>query len=272
MTKPQVAVESVTHEVIAVAALAILRREGTSALSFRRVAEEVGTSHVTVYRRCGSSDALLDVSANYVAADFPEVDGGLGAAAATQARFEAAYEMWAEHADLVLLMRGRSWLGENIMSRFYEPCMQSLVGAGMSIRDASRLFSVLHRMTIGSVILTKAYNWNPWEANEAIEKLGGADRFPTLGRVQREVEWSDMSANLPRHVATADPRPRPDRRRARWSSGAETAHWGERSAPDALAMTRAAVTSAPVPAGCVISATGKSDDDHLLAHIRDLTI
>ena len=188
-----VAAASITQDVIAEAALKILELEGPDALSLRRVGEQLGTSHVTVYRRCESFTGLLEVCANYVAADFPLVPSDMEWAGATQARFEAAYEMWAEHADLVLLMRGRAWQGENIMTRFYEPCMQTLLGAGMSIHSAAKLFSVLHRMTIGSVILTKANDWSPWEARKAIAALG-EDRVPALARVQREVEWSDLRA------------------------------------------------------------------------------
>jgi len=136
---------------------------------------------------------LLELCADHVAADFPLVPDDLDWAVATQARFEAAYEMWAEHADLVLLMRGRPWQGENIMMRFYEPCMQTLLGAGMSIHRAAKLFSVLHRMTIGSVVLTRANDWHPWQASEALRRIG-EQRFPALVRVQSEVEWADLDS------------------------------------------------------------------------------
>jgi len=178
---------------IARTALEILEKEGPGALSFRRVGELLGTSHVTVYRRCGSFEGLLDLCANQVAADFPEIDDSLDWVTATQMRFEAAYEMWAEHSDLILLMRGRSWQGENILSRFYEPAMRTIVESGLSLPEAARVFSILYRLTIGSVISTRANHSSPWEGRNAVERLG-SEQFPTLAAVNRAVDNSDVRA------------------------------------------------------------------------------
>jgi len=183
--------KSLTHEVIAEAAVAILKRDGPDSLSFRKVGEVLGVSHVTVYRRCGSFDGLLDICADHVAAGFPRIDGTVDWATATEFRFYAAYEMWAAHADLVLLMRGRAWLGKNMMSRFHEPAMRSILDAGMSPGEAQDFFSVLYRFTIGSVIAISANPWTPWESRQAVERLG-ADQFPALASVSREVDYSDI--------------------------------------------------------------------------------
>jgi AcrR family transcriptional regulator len=208
MTKTKARPDAFPLDVIAEAALGILRSEGLDALSLRRVGEVAGTSHVTVYRRCGSFEGLLDVCADYVAADFPLVPDSLDWATATQKRFEAAYDMWTEHADLILLMRGRAWLGMNMTSRFYEPAMRAIVDAGLTVPEAGALFSLLYQVTIGSVLSTRANHWTPWESREAMEKLG-AEQFPTLVRVQREVDTSDLrgtfSETLRRLIADFGP-------------------------------------------------------------------
>lgn len=154
------------------------------------MAEVLGTNHVAVFRRCGSFEALLDLCADHVAADFPEFPDKLDWAAATQRRFEAAFDMWAEHADLILLMRGRAWLGMNMTSRFYEPTMRTIVDSGMPLQEAAKLFSTLYRFTIGSVVATRANHWSPGESREAIKSLG-QHLFPTLARVNSEVDQSD---------------------------------------------------------------------------------
>jgi hypothetical protein len=173
------------------------------------VGEVLGTNHVAVYRRCGSFDGLLDVCADYVAAGFPEVPDTLDWATATQMRFEAAYDMWAEHADLILLMRGRAWLGMNMTSRFYEPAMRNIVDSGMPISEAATLFSILYRLTIGSVVATRANHWSPWESREALKSLG-VHRFPTLARVDHEVDNTDdrglFSEALRRLIVDLGPR------------------------------------------------------------------
>lgn len=201
MTKIKVKPVSFATDVIAEAALDILQNEGPEALSLRRVGEVLGTSHVTIFRRCGSFEGLLDVCADYVAAGFPEVPDTLGWATATQRRFEAAYDMWTEHADLILLMRGRAWLGMNMTSRFYEPAMRCIVDAGMPMSEAARLFSILYRLTIGSVISTRANHWTPWESRESLEKLG-AHRFPTLARIEREVDKTDIRGSFSETLRT----------------------------------------------------------------------
>jgi len=183
--------ETVTPETIAEAALEILRLEGPDALSLRRVADALGTNHVTVYRRCGSFEGLLDICADHVAAGFPEVADTLDWATATEMRFDAAYEMWAAHADLIVLMHGRAWLGKNMMTRFYEPAMRSIVSAGRSNAQAARFFSVLYWLTMGSVVSNRANPWTPQESHAAAEKLG-LDKIPTVAAVMVEVAAFDI--------------------------------------------------------------------------------
>lgn len=169
-------------EAIAAAALDILRSEGPDALSLRRVGEKLGTNHVAVYRRCGSFDGLLDLCADHVAAGLPAVPDTPDWESATQMRFEAVYDMWADHADLIVLMRGRAWNGINMMSRFYEPAMHGIVGSGMAISEAATLFSILYRLTLGSVVATRANQWSLWVGREAVKNLG-MHRFPTLSAI-----------------------------------------------------------------------------------------
>lgn len=179
-----------TLDAIVEAALVVLRDEGADAFSLRRVGEVLSTTHVTLLRRCGSFDGLLDLCADYVAADFPELPGNLDWALSTQMYFEAAYDMWSRHVDLILLMRGRVWHGFNITSRFYEPAMRCMLDTGMPVSEATALFSILYRQTIGSVVATKANQWSPWESREALKRLG-PHRFPALARVEQEGDARD---------------------------------------------------------------------------------
>jgi AcrR family transcriptional regulator len=193
--RPRAGAKSITLEALAQAALEILRDEGPSALSLRRVGELLSTNHVAVYRRCGSFDGLLDMCADYIAREFLLVPEDLDWARATQIRFEAAFDMWAEHADLILLMRGRAWLGLNMTSRFYEPAMRGIVDSGLPLAEVSALFSTLYRLTIGSVITTRANHWTPGESGDALQHLG-IERFPTLAKINEEVDYSDDRASF----------------------------------------------------------------------------
>jgi AcrR family transcriptional regulator len=193
--RPRAGAKSITLEALAEAALEILRDEGPSALSLRRVGELLNTNHVAVYRRCGSFDGLLDMCADYIAREFPLVPEDLDWTKTTQTRFETAFDIWAEHADLILLMRGRAWLGLNMTSRFYEPAMRGIVDSGLPLEDVSALFSTLYRLTIGSVVTTRANHWTPGESGDALQHLG-IERFPTLAKINAEVDYSDDRASF----------------------------------------------------------------------------
>jgi AcrR family transcriptional regulator len=58
--RPRGRPKKATAEDIADAALALLDREGLEAVTFRRVAAELGVSHMTLYGYLDSKDALLD--------------------------------------------------------------------------------------------------------------------------------------------------------------------------------------------------------------------
>jgi AcrR family transcriptional regulator len=193
MTTSTAGPDSFTQAEMAEAALAILRKDGAQALSLRRLADALGTYHVAVFRRCGGVESLLDICADHVAASFPILDDTMDWAEATQARFEAAYAMWAENVELVILMRGRAWQGLNMQSRFYEPAMRTLLDAGLSAHDAATLFSILYRLTIGSVIAVRANPWTPSESMAALDSLG-AENFPSLVKVRNEVDISDINS------------------------------------------------------------------------------
>jgi len=189
MSKPKPAL---THQEIAESALIILRDEGPDALSFRRVAEILGTYHVQVFRRCGGFDGLLDICADYASAQFPLIPDSVDWVDATQLRFEAAYGMFVEHASLILLMRGRPWLGFNITERFYEPTMRSFLEAGMTTEEASGLFSILYRLTIGSVVSLHAHHSSAAKSATSVQSHGGAQYFPSLVKINSEVDNSDV--------------------------------------------------------------------------------
>ena len=70
--RPRGRPKKVTAEEIADAALTLLDAEGLEAVSFRRVAAELGVSHMTLYSYLDSKDALLDAIVGR-ALDVPEL-------------------------------------------------------------------------------------------------------------------------------------------------------------------------------------------------------
>src|ERR687890_1854756 len=60
-----------SQEAIVDAALQVVDREGSSGLSMRRVAEELGTGPASLYWHVPSKDALIDLVIDQVAAEVP---------------------------------------------------------------------------------------------------------------------------------------------------------------------------------------------------------
>ncbi|MFE5160402.1 TetR/AcrR family transcriptional regulator [Streptomyces sp. NPDC056697] len=140
-----------TLEAIAEAALAVVDDEGPEALSFRRVAQSLGVSHATVFRRCGDFDGLVNACADRLAARMPRVGQDLDWATATEARFSAFYEVLIEHPGLVALRSGRAWWGPHLLSRLVEPQLAHSIAAGMAPEAAIRVYRRLYLLTLGAV-------------------------------------------------------------------------------------------------------------------------
>ncbi|MFE1929162.1 TetR/AcrR family transcriptional regulator [Streptomyces sp. NPDC059474] len=140
-----------TLEAIVEAALAVVDDEGPEALSFRRVAQSLGVSHATVFRRCGDFDGLVNACADRLAARMPRVGQDLDWATATEARFSAFYEVLIEHPGLVALRSGRAWWGPHLLSRLVEPQLAHSIAAGMAPEAAIRVYRRLYLLTLGAV-------------------------------------------------------------------------------------------------------------------------
>jgi AcrR family transcriptional regulator len=169
--------ELLTPQAIASAALQILDTEGADALSFRRVAAALTTSHTTVHRHCGSLDGLLDLCADQLAAELPDNEPGLSWATSTELRFTALYELWTAHPALLTLRQGRPWTGPNTLSRFVEPALRSNLEAGMTPTQMIQTFRQMYLFTLGCSTTHAAYNSR--QARTIIAALD-PDEFPVL--------------------------------------------------------------------------------------------
>lgn len=143
---------------VADAALRVLRDGGPQALSFRRVAGLLGTSHMAVHRLCGSFEGLLDLCAEQLAASLPPASPGLSWAAATEERFAALYDVLSANSGLVALQRGRPWLGPEMMRRFSEPAMAESLAAGLSLEEMIEAHRGLWAFTVGCALTHQTYD------------------------------------------------------------------------------------------------------------------
>ncbi len=143
---------------IAEAALRVLHEGGPGALSFRRVASVLGTSHMTVHRHCRNVDGLLDLCADHLAASLPEVDPALPWAEASEQRFTALYDLMSANSSLVALQRGRPWLGAEMMRRFSEPALATSLAAGLTLDEMVRSHRTFYMFTVGCALTSDTYD------------------------------------------------------------------------------------------------------------------
>ncbi|WP_327145231.1 hypothetical protein [Nocardia sp. NBC_01327] len=157
MPRTSKTLEQATPEAIARAGLAIIESRGAAQLSFRAIASYLKVSHTTVVRRGGGDlNGLLDLLADHLAADLPDVaPGSLPWAQATEQRFCAWYTLIAAHPVLVLLRERRPLLGPRLLARLTEPQVADNLSIGLSVTAALRAYREMYLFTLGCAALVE---------------------------------------------------------------------------------------------------------------------
>ncbi len=176
--------QGLTGDAIAQAALRVLHEGGPHALSFRRVAALLGTSHMTVHRHCHNLDGLLDLCAEHLAATLPAIDPSLPWAQATEERFTSLYDVLSANSALVALQRGRPWLGPEMTRRFSEPALASSLAAGLSLDEMIQTHRGLWSFTVGCALTFETYDVRGGRA--ALDDLD-PDQTPLLAEHREKI-------------------------------------------------------------------------------------
>ncbi|MFF7215100.1 TetR/AcrR family transcriptional regulator [Streptomyces sp. NPDC008238] len=212
MKSKQVPADQPTLDAVAETAISVIDEDGPAGLSFRVVAQRLGVSHATVFRRCGDLDGLLSACADHLAASLPLVPPAGDWAAATETRFTGLYRLLSRHPGLVALRAGRSWLGPQMLGRLVEPQMAHSIAAGMDADTAIRVYRRLYLLTLGAVAFGDHRDEKKVlaSARTALAALDPED-FPTLTGamnvvlpvlVDHEVYYEALRALI--HAARAD--------------------------------------------------------------------
>jgi AcrR family transcriptional regulator len=158
-------------------ALRLLRDEGPQALSFRRIAAALGISHTTVHRHCVNFGRLLDMCADELAGQLPDIDAGLPWPEQAERLFTALYDMWVANAALLALRRGQPWWVPNMLTRFAEPAMAAALRVGMAPDQALQAIRQLYLFTYGCSSTHATYTAR--QARSVLAVLE-PDEFPVL--------------------------------------------------------------------------------------------
>lgn len=149
MTQQSPTTDRATPELIAEQALLIVDQQGPEALSFRALAAALGVGVATLQRRCTDQAGLLDLIADHIAADIPEIPAGTPWATATRQRFSALYELLVAHPGIVALRGARPWLGPRLLARLVEPQLADSIAAGMTPEEAIATYRRAYLLTLG---------------------------------------------------------------------------------------------------------------------------
>jgi AcrR family transcriptional regulator len=178
---PDLGANAPTELEITTAALAILDAEGPEALSFRRLALALGTSHTTIHRRCGNFEGLLDLCVDQLATQLPQLDAALSWAQSTELRFTALNDLMNAHPALVALRRDRPWLGDRVLRNLVEPALQANLKLGLSPEQSIRAYRQMYLFTLGCSVFVD-HSDAALAARRVRVALAGLDRdeFPAL--------------------------------------------------------------------------------------------
>jgi AcrR family transcriptional regulator len=125
--------------------------QGPAAVTFRAVAHRLGVHVSYLQRRVTDQDGLLNLCADHLAGELPDIAAGsMPWAAATEARFIALYQVLTAHPGIVALRGNRPWTGRHILARLTEPQLADNLAAGMSPDKAIDCYRGMYLLVLGA--------------------------------------------------------------------------------------------------------------------------
>lgn len=186
--KPRLSAEQVAR-----AAIQVADTHGLSALSMRRVADEIGVTAMSLYTYVPGKAELLDVMVDLVYAEIGEPDHQKG----WRRRLETvARENWAlyrRHPWLLQVATHRPVLGPNLMAK-YDRELRAVDGIGLPDVEMDLLLRLVYDYVHGAVRSaveaaqaeqqTGMTDEQWWSAHAPLlDRVFDPDRFPTAARV-----------------------------------------------------------------------------------------
>lgn len=176
-----------SRERVAAAALKLLDQEGMSALTMRRVADELGVGTMTLYTYFRTKQELLDAVVDLAVGEPTEVAQTGSWRERLEALLQASREKLVRHPALVALRVQQPVLQPSAL-RMTEAAMAILTEAGFPKDEAAKAFRLLFTYSLGYAAFSP-----PTAAAEAQRAAGAAlaalpaDEYPTLGNASQEL-------------------------------------------------------------------------------------
>lgn len=176
---------ALTVDQIVAAALKIADSEGLTAMSMRRVADELGVGAMTLYRYFPGKGELLDVMLDTVYGELPRrvVPGEWRARLDEVARENR--ELYLRHPWLLQVATSRPPLGPNVMAK-YEWELSAVEGIGLSDLEMDATVALINGYVHGAVRTAV-------EARQVVQRSGMTDKEWWLAHVPHLDQIGDLA-------------------------------------------------------------------------------
>lgn len=176
---------SLSADAVIATALRIADAEGLGALTMRRVAADLNSAPMSLYRHVEHKEALLDLMADHVLAALPELSPDERWDEGVLRFMTAMYELLLEHPAVAHLMLLQPVRGEQLQHRG-ESVLDCLTAGGVDDALAVEILASLIWYTLGGALYAIARGGAdaPTETASRFEDVR-REEFPTLHRVRR---------------------------------------------------------------------------------------
>jgi AcrR family transcriptional regulator len=185
-------------DVIVGAALTIIDAEGVSALTMRRLAEDLGTTHTSIYRHVASREELLVLAADRILGEIEPPAADLEPRLRAERLLRSYRRTLLAHPNVAPLFATGQLLGPNALAG-REVGLALLHDAGASAQLAAEAFLTLTHYVIGSAVLDTAgaaRTASEREAMAALFRTLSRSSFPTLAAHTDSLTETDSDAEF----------------------------------------------------------------------------
>lgn len=143
-----------SQEAIIAAAATVVAREGIEALTMRRVADELSSSPMSIYRHVRDKDELLVLLLDRLAAALPRPQLPLEPRARVLAACRTMRDGLAEHSWIVDVLAGGDLIAPSILW-LMEEIVAGFVACGLSYAEAADAYRAVWQFTVGELIIRR---------------------------------------------------------------------------------------------------------------------
>ncbi len=136
----------------------ILKKKGGDALSMRRVAEELGSSPMSIYRHVESMDHLIVLALDELAKEIPKPDLPEDPQDRVLVLWLALYDCLAANPWALDVLAKEMSIGPTILW-FVDRIIKSFVDCGLSYEGTSQAYNMVWKFTVGSLMVDQGQTY-----------------------------------------------------------------------------------------------------------------